>query len=289
MQQRIRVVGIVDKGGEVLVFKRATGRSLEIPKYELPTAKVLFGEQPEEAFGRGFWEYAGVRAEEIVLKDVVTFTYLEGSSQVGNLYIIYGVKIREDSRIEVSGERYSAYKWVKSTELAGFDLNEASSNVLRILGQVAKPATGELRAVANSAIVYVDGGSRGNPGPAGIGYYIVGADGSVLRQGGEFIGYNNSRMAEYFAVKEGLEQAIELGLKQVRIISDSLMVVNQLNGVYKVKNRDLMLVYDDVRKLLGEFEAWDVRHVLRSENTYADHEVNRVIDEWARRTDAAKA
>jgi ribonuclease HI len=112
----------------------------------------------------------------------------------------------------------------------------------------------------------------------------VAPDGSLLRRGGEFIGFNTSRVAEYYAVKEGLEQALELNLKQVRIVSDNLMVVNQLNGVYKVKNADLIGVNADVRRLLDRFDGWTIEHTMRVNNVEADREVNRAIDEWSRRT-----
>lgn len=281
MRQRIRVIGIVKREEELLFLKRAQGRSLELARYELPTGKIVFGEQPEEAMGRVFLEQTGVRAQRIKLEDVVTFTYLDGASQVGNLYIVYGVDVTEGSKIEVTGERYSAYKWVKTTEVTALNTDEASSEVLRIIREASGRASGA-RAVANSAIVYVDGGSRGNPGPAGVGYYIVGPNGAVLRKGGEFIGFNTSRVAEYYAVKEGLEQAIELGLRQVRIISDNLMVVNQINGVFKVKNADLVKVNADVRRLLDRFDGWTIEHVMRTDNANADREASRVIDEWIR-------
>lgn len=282
MRQRIRVIGITKRGEELLFLKRAQGRSLELTRYELPTGKIVFGEQPEEAMGRVFLEHTGVRTDRLKLEDVVTFTYLDGASQVGNLYIVYGVEIAEDTSIDVTGERYSAYKWVKLTEVEGLSTDQASSEVLRIIRAVDAPAVaaGVARAVANSAIVYVDGSSRGNPGPAGVGYYIVGPDGTVLRKGGEFIGFNTSRVAEYYAVKEGLEQAIELGLKQVRIVSDNLMVVNQINGVFKVKNSDLVGVNADVRRLLDRFEGWTIEHTMRSNNTKADREANIAIGAW---------
>ena len=76
-----------------------------------------------------------------------------------------------------------------------------------------------------------------------MGYYIVDEDGNILRTGGEFIGFSSSRLAEYYGLKEGIQQAIDLGLKRVKFVSDSLMLVNQMNGVYKVKNRDLMTVH----------------------------------------------
>ena len=111
------------------------------------------------------------------------------------------------------------------------------------------------------------------------GYYIVGADGREIKRGGDFLGMSNSRLAEYYGLKEGIEQALELGLRRVSFVSDSLMMVNQMNGVYKVKNKDLMQVYNDVLQLLTKLDSYSFTHVPHSQNREADEEVNRVIDE----------
>ena len=135
------------------------------------------------------------------------------------------------------------------------------------------------RETANGATVYIDGASRGNPGPAGVGYYIVSEDGQVLKRGGEFIGFASSRIAEYYALKEGIEQAIKLGLKSVRFVGDNLMMINQMNGIYKIKNRDLLPIYQDVQKLVKDnFEAVSFTHVKRELNQEADREAGEAID-----------
>ena len=111
----------------------------------------------------------------------------------------------------------------------------------------------------------------------------IGPDGKEIKRGGEFLGFSSSRLAEYYGLKEGLEQAIELGFKRVHFKSDCLMMVNQMNGVYKVKNPDLFQVHNDVLKLLDKLEAYSFTHVPRELNTEADAEVNRVIDQNVRR------
>jgi ribonuclease HI len=220
--------------------------------------------------------------------DVVTFTSLEGSSQLGSLYIIYEVKIDDDAAVKITSERYSAYKWTSLNETTNYPLDEATMMVLQITSTKGVEVHSKLRRIggnekvlpaSDAATIYTDGGSRGNPGPSGIGYYIVGADGREIKRGGEFLGLSNSRLAEYYGLKEGLEQAIELGLKRVNFKSDSLMMVNQLNGVYQVKNMDLMQVYSDVLGLLSKLDSYSFTHVPREQNKEADAEVNRVIDE----------
>ena len=89
MKQRIRVVAIIKKDDEILLMKRNFGRSEDVPVWELPTGKIQFGEQPEEAMSRSIYDYLGNQTDSIKLKDVVTFLALEGASQLGNLYILW--------------------------------------------------------------------------------------------------------------------------------------------------------------------------------------------------------
>ncbi len=277
MKQRIRVGGIVRRDGEILLMKRRAGRSSDPVFWELPTGKIKFGEQPEEAMARTVLEYLGVQVREIKLKDAVTFLAFSGASQMANLYIIYDLTINEAAKIKPS-ERYSAYKFLQQDDFSKIRLDEATRAVLDLENESVSEVS-NWRETVNGATVYVDGSSRGNPGPAGIGYYIVGEDGNVLKKGGEFIGFATSRVAEYYALKEGVEQAIELGLKSVRFVGDNLMMINQMNGIYKIKNRDLSPIYTDIRKMIAEnFEAVSFVHVKREQNVFADREANWAID-----------
>lgn len=282
MKQRIRVAAIVKREGEILLLKRNMARIESAPFWELPTGKIRMGEQPEEAMARVLDENLGVHVEKVKLKDVITFVALSGASRLSNLYVIYEVELMGGEEL-APNDRYSAYHYLKyDGGNGGLRLDDATLSVLEIeMGRKAgdgQEKVVDFRSVANSATVYVDGGSRGNPGPSGIGYYIVGEDGSVLKRGGEFIGFATSRVAEYYALKEGCEQALELGLKSVRFVGDSLMMINQMNGIYQVKNKDLMPIYDDVQRLLKSFEAVAFVHVKREQNREADSEVNLAID-----------
>ena len=276
MKQRIRVVGIIQDERDILIMKKAQGRVDGTPTWELPTGKIKFGEQPEEAIERTLEEYLGVEVtKQTKLHDVVTFMAPQGSSQLSNLYIVYFITLGAETKLHPR-ERYSAYKYIKPEEVGNYRLDEASMIVLEMEGR--GQTRSNYKEVANSATVYVDGSSRGNPGPSGIGYKVVGVNGEILAQGGEFIGFATSRVAEYYAMKEGCEQEIELGLKSVRFVSDNLMLVNQLNGIYKVKNRDILAIYDDVRRLSENFEACAFVHVARECNVDADAEANAAID-----------
>ena len=276
MKQRVRTVALIRKEGQVLLMKRKSSRLDQSVFWELPEGKIKFGEQPEEAMTRIIYDYLGAKIEELRLKDVVTFLSLEGSSQLANLYIVYEICLKDGVKI-LPKERYSAYKYAAVDDLDKMKLDEASLMVLGFEGEKAGEAR-KYRDVAHSATVYIDGASRGNPGPSGIGYYIIAEDGHMLKRGGEFIGFATSRVAEYYALKEGVEQAISLGLKSVRFVSDNLMMVNQMNGVYKIKNRDLLPIYADIRKMITNFDAVAFVHVKRELNKEADSEAGLAID-----------
>lgn len=280
MKQRVRVVGILKEGGEVLLMKKRTGRSSEPVFWELPTGKIKFGEQPEEAMSRVALEYLGIEIQEVKLKDAVTFLAFEGSSQMANLYIVYELGVKSDVKIRPN-DRYSAFKFLKKNELSKVRVDEATSAVLDLENEKSFDEVGveNYRETANGAIVYVDGSSRGNPGPSGIGYRIVGENGQELLCGGEFVGFATSRVAEYYALREGVRKAVELGLRRVKFVGDNLMMMNQMNGIYKIKNRDLLPIYKDIREMVAKsFEAVSFVHVKRELNKEADKEANLAID-----------
>lgn len=287
MKQRIRVSALCKRKDSVLLLKRAGGRVEGPLNFELPTGKIEFGEQPDEAMARVIYEYLGVQTGRLQLSDVITFTGTIDSSQLGNLYIIYDVELGSDT-INIAGERYGAYKWVKRSEVDSYTLDEASRMVLQITSSKVTGVSAPVISVEQSsrlivpangfATIYTDGGSRGNPGPSGLGYYILGPDGRELKRGGEFLGFSTSRLAEYYALKEGIEQAVNLGLKKVNFRSDSLMLVNQMNGVYPVKNKDLIQVHSDVLQLLSNLESYSFMHVPREQNREADAEANKAMD-----------
>ena len=226
---------------------------------------------------RSLNEYTGLTAKSIQLKDVITFLAPEGSSQLSNLYIIYELGVDSDTK-PTPRDRYTAYKFIKDLNHSNIHLNETSITVLEI--EEEKITTNRIspRDTANSITINVDGASRGNPGPSGIGYCIHDSSGRIIERKGEFIGFSTSRLAEYYAMRKGVERAIELGFKTAHFISDSLMVVNQLNGIFHIKNQDIVPIYDDIRKKLEQFEAVSFTHVPRSKNLIADSEANAAID-----------
>jgi ribonuclease HI len=127
-------------------------------------------------------------------------------------------------------------------------------------------------------VVNVDGGARGNPGPAAIAAVISTPDGEVLAERGERIGWATNNVAEYRALLLGLERARELGAREVELIGDSELVVRQVKGEYKVKDENLQALKQEVERALGGFESWSIRHVRREDNAAADELVNAALD-----------
>ncbi len=125
--------------------------------------------------------------------------------------------------------------------------------------------------------VNVDGGARGNPGPAAIGVVLRGG-GEVLEEVGETIGEATNNVAEYRALLRGIELAAEHGASELDLVGDSELVVRQVEGRYKVKNAGMKELHEEVKRALREFDSWSIRHVRRAENADADRLVNQALD-----------
>ena len=127
-------------------------------------------------------------------------------------------------------------------------------------------------------VVHVDGGARGNPGPAGVGVVATDVGGRELARANDFLGVATNNAAEYRAVLLGLDVARALGAREVEIVNDSELVARQLAGDYRVKSADLKPLYEAARKRLEQFGRWSIRSVPRERNETADTLVNEAID-----------
>jgi ribonuclease HI len=132
-------------------------------------------------------------------------------------------------------------------------------------------------------VVHVDGGSRGNPGPAGVGAVVTSPEGETLAEEGRYIGEETNNVAEYRAVQLGLELARSLGAREVEVVNDSQLVARQIGGEYKVKHKGLIPLFTETMAMLREFDRWAVRDVRREHNVRADELVNEALDEAAAR------
>lgn len=127
-------------------------------------------------------------------------------------------------------------------------------------------------------VVNVDGGARGNPGPAAIAAVIATPDGEVLEERFEAIGPATNNVAEYRALLLGIERAQAFDASEVELVADSELVVRQVRGEYRVKDAGLRDLHAQAQAALAGFERWTLRHVRREENDRADALVNRALD-----------
>ena len=127
-------------------------------------------------------------------------------------------------------------------------------------------------------VVHVDGGARGNPGPAAAGAVVSTPGGDVLDEAAETIGVATNNVAEYRGLLLGLARARALGAAEVEIVNDSELVAKQVNGLYKVKHRDMKPLHAAAIEALQGFDRWSMRSVPRAQNAPADALVNQALD-----------
>lgn len=127
-------------------------------------------------------------------------------------------------------------------------------------------------------VLRIDGGSRGNPGPAAIGVVVEDAEGRVLEEISDRIGHTTNNVAEYQALITGLETALDRGARYIRVLSDSELIVRQLRREYKVRDAQLKELFDLAVGLVRRFKRVEIKHVPREENTAADLLVNKALD-----------
>jgi ribonuclease HI len=127
-------------------------------------------------------------------------------------------------------------------------------------------------------VIHVDGGARGNPGPAAAAAVLSSPDGEVVAEAHELLGVATNNVAEYRGLLLGLERARELGASEVEVVNDSELVAKQVNGEYKVKHPDMKPLHAAAMRALGGFASWRMRTVPRGQNAAADALVNQALD-----------
>ena len=125
---------------------------------------------------------------------------------------------------------------------------------------------------------FCDGGSRGNPGPAGFGVYIEGPDGETVAELSEYLGKTTNNVAEYSGLLAAVDYAVRNGHRRLRVVSDSELMVKQIKGQYKVNSADLRPLYDEAKRRIARLEQFRIEHVLRGKNQRADRLANLAMD-----------
>lgn len=285
MKQLISVRAIIRKDDKTLLVRRASGRTTILGKYELPGGNLGYGEQPEDALSRYLEEDTGLVVRTAQLLDVITYVDHD-DRDIQYTFLLYVVSLGGGSKITLS-QNYDRYEWSSLRDIHQDELTESSKLLLGISQQeVPRTEKEELVSLPISAedaegaklIAYSDGGSRGNPGPSASGFVIMNEHEDVLHQGGMYLGITTNNQAEYHGIRLGLEKALEMKAKEVDFRMDSLLAVNQLNGIYKIKNRELWPIYERIKELAKEFDKVTFTHVRREFNQLADGMVNKILD-----------
>lgn len=289
MKQRLSVRAVIIEDGKALLLKRRNGRPSILGKYELPGGKLAYGEQPEDALRRYLHNDAGLHIQSSKLFDAVTYIdYDDREIQYGVMVYVVTLSAQRHP-MKLSGN-YSKYKWQSVSNIQQDELTDLTQLLLGIIHQeeitdktLSKTQLNDVKKTSKDAlIVYSDGGSRGNPGPSAAGFVLLNSTNEVIAQGGEYLGITTNNQAEYHGVRLALEKALELGYKKVDVRVDSMLVVNQMKGLYKIKNRELWPINERIRALMEEFDRVTFTHVNRQFNQLADGMVNRTLDEHAR-------
>ncbi|MCA9334739.1 reverse transcriptase-like protein [Candidatus Saccharibacteria bacterium] len=285
MNQRISVRAIIKQDQEMLLIRRSTGRDSILGQYELPGGRLDYGEQPEDTLRRYLHEDVGLHIENASLFDVVTYIDRDDRN-IQYAVIVYSVSIAGGHHEPRLSENYDQYIWEKLSKVQHSTLTDLTQLLLGIIHQeeitdksIGHVVSSDDEVTTNDIVIFADGGSRGNPGPSASGYVIMDNEQRILAQGGEYLGITTNNQAEYQGVRLGLEKALELGIKSIEFRLDSMLVVNQMNGTYTIKNRDLWPINERIRELISHFEKVSFRHVPREMNQLADSEVNKTLDQ----------
>ena len=286
MKQKVSTRAIITQDGKILLLRRTGGRPSIRGMYELPGGRVHMNQQPEDAVRHALRIHTDVAAETVQLSDVLSYVDPD-DRELQYVFIVYEASLKPtDKTIELSDE-YDKYVWKK---LSDIQRDELTQSTLQILGlqevpygtstlQEVELSSGDNITTLRSAIIYSDGGSRGNPGPSASGFVIMTEGNEVVSEGGAYLGITTNNVAEYQAVYLGLERAQELGVRVVDFRMDSLLVVNQMNGLWKIKHPDLAVIHHRIHELASKFEKVSFSHVRREYNKLADGVVNKVLDQ----------
>jgi len=285
MKQRVVVQAIIRSNDTVLLLRRSQGRPGIIGKYELPGGTLDDNEQPDDGIRRHLRNNLGFDVHSVRVLDALSMTNRD-EGDIQHVFIVYSVDGISQATSIQPGRSYDKSIWIKLSEIQQAELRESAFYLLGLDSSLPTRDNVAPIRLTNSAknttaehiLIYSDGGSRGNPGPSAAGFVMLNND-SVIDQGGEYIGITTNNQAEYHGVRLGLERALERRIKTLEFRIDSMLVVNQLNGLYKIKNRELWPINERIQSLVAQFNNVKFHHVPRELNKMADALVNKLLDE----------
>lgn len=281
-QLTIFVNGILHNiDGAMLIMRRNMKDRLLPGYYEFPGGKLQPGESLEVAVKRKFLQEVGLRVE------VQGFLGSRAAENRHGAYlrVFFEVKIPEGvSQTSPSlNDSHDDFLWyiggrkrhdIKIAPDTAHMIN-VEADTIADRDAVEAPKGNN---VHNTLIIYTDGGSRGNPGPSAAGYVIMDSKERVLERGGEYLGFTTNDEAEYAGAKLALEAAKKYYPRYIYVRMDSMEVINQMNGAYKIRSNKILPIYQAVKGLVNHFRSVDFRHVNREFNRLADAQVNKILD-----------
>lgn len=286
MKQKVATKAIIEQDGKILLLRRSHGRPSLIGKYELPGGRVHINQQPEDALAHALRIHLKVSPETMHLNDVMTFIDPD-DRELQYVFIVFRTSLKSSDRTISLSSEYDRYVWKKMSDIQRDEVTYSTQQLLGLQPVALSPEVVKQSITVDIAknatfdriIAYSDGGSRGNPGPSAAGYVLMDTNETIIFESGSYLGITTNNIAEYQAVYLALQKALELGVNYVDFRLDSLMVVSQMNGIYKVKNHELIPINHRINELVERFEQVTFSHIYREYNQLADGVVNRILDE----------
>lgn len=277
MKQKTVVRAIIqDHQGKILLLRRHSGHPSTTGKYELPGGKIFNNEQPTDAIRRSIKFNTGLNIEKVKLLDVITFTDPD-DRELQYTFIVFLADLTVNrGKITLSNE-YDKYIWKKKSELQQNVVTNSTYNIIWLDNDEKYQKSSER--YNEKYIIFTDGGSRGNPGPSAAGFVIMRENEEILYEDGIYLGQMDNNTAEYLAAYLALKKALVLGYKNIELRSDSLLLVNQINGIFQIRTENLRFINKKVVELISQFNHISFQHIKREFNSLADGLVNKVLDE----------
>ena len=289
MRQKVQVVPIITHDKKIMLSQDKDN------KFSFGFTTLQPGKQASEAAARYLKTEFEIESHySLDLLDVVTTPRKSANRTIDLISIVYVVRLMK----KVGGEIGYA-KW-EQPPFEGLEFNDWSKAIVESTSRLKNTpfqkdgllTEAERHSIANDPtaasasddfadgtfFLYSDGGSRGNPGHSAAGFVILDIDQKVVAKGGTYLGITTSSMAEYQALKLGLETAASLGIQNLRCRLDSNMIVRQMIGENSVNNRDLKPISESIFKLRDQFRKIEFEHVHREFNSISDDQVNQILN-----------
>lgn len=270
---------VVTHSDKILLVKRAENQTRP-GEWEVPGGAVDPGESYEEGALRELQEETGIDDIAELIFDHSAWYEFDGNERIA----VFFVAETQRTSVQLS-EEHIEFRWVDKNTIYNVNLDNFYKPFLEKFFETAVNKVDSPNNVdentTNYLDVFTDGGSRGNPGPSATGYVVLNSEGQIIKEGGDYLGITTNNQAEYQAVRTALEACLDLGVSSLRLYIDSMLVVNQMNGEWEIKNRDLWPIHQNIKDLVAKYKSVTFTHIVREKNKLADAKVNEVLDKRA--------